>query len=394
MRRRAIRLTLAFCLALPLVVVVATPAWFPWVLRPVLTRLGIAYAGYERVGWHRFGLREVKATQAASAFEASYLEAYLPTAWLWHLAFSDKGADFLTIRDWSLRLNSTGSGTTNEVPGPEGAVRPKVSSLPDLIASAENSLNLLRKWLPRFTFTAGTVRQASTEVTLPVVRWMAGRVTAQADAGKLGQHGSLQADFLPGQPWTGAVHLEPIGVDLRLSLVSQTNRARVEGEVQWQTNRASLQASFPARGWLPTAASVRAPAFRIPAPALDLNSYQDVSGRLELNWENQAYQAELQAEAKPAANISNLPPVQARIRRKATLKAFASKKGRRIAWRQLADHPGVAVDFGGRPLTDRAKVDVRLDLAKLPWARASGLVAGQAIFRSGLQPVPEIALDL
>src|SRR3989454_7546961 len=38
----------------------ALPAWFPWILRPVLARFGVGFDSYERVGYARFALTNVR----------------------------------------------------------------------------------------------------------------------------------------------------------------------------------------------------------------------------------------------------------------------------------------------------------------------------------------------
>ena len=41
------------CLVL-VVIALALPVWFPWVLRPVLAHFGVGFDSYERIGYTQF----------------------------------------------------------------------------------------------------------------------------------------------------------------------------------------------------------------------------------------------------------------------------------------------------------------------------------------------------
>ena len=54
-KKRGVKVFGVGCLVL-VVIALALPLWFPWVLRPALARFGIRFDSYARVGYTRFAL--------------------------------------------------------------------------------------------------------------------------------------------------------------------------------------------------------------------------------------------------------------------------------------------------------------------------------------------------
>src|SRR6185295_16359000 len=86
-RKKVVRILLWLVLTL-LVLVVALPLWFPWVLRPIAKRWGASYAQYHRTGYGRFELTSVSFTNKDGSFHAGRIEAAVPSAWLWRHWFN------------------------------------------------------------------------------------------------------------------------------------------------------------------------------------------------------------------------------------------------------------------------------------------------------------------
>src|SRR2546428_378616 len=70
-------------IGLLLLVLAATPLWFPWLLGPVGRHYGLHYSRLARVGYSRFAVESVVYTNAHLHFEAGRIEVFGPTVWGW-----------------------------------------------------------------------------------------------------------------------------------------------------------------------------------------------------------------------------------------------------------------------------------------------------------------------
>src|SRR5438552_4078474 len=112
-RQRKTLKGLVFVLAAAVVLIGALPVWFPWVLRPLIQRLGLQYATYERLGYNRFVLRGIAYADADVTVRVEELVVWTPTTWLWHrLTGSTDSAPFARVTGWQVRVleNKQGGG--------------------------------------------------------------------------------------------------------------------------------------------------------------------------------------------------------------------------------------------------------------------------------------------
>src|SRR6058998_2038679 len=96
------------CLVL-VVIALALPVWFPWVLRPALAHFGVGFDSYERVGYTRFALTNVRGQFANARFNSNRIVGFLPPRWLWRRY--SRGADrehLLTVTAWNLQIQPGG----------------------------------------------------------------------------------------------------------------------------------------------------------------------------------------------------------------------------------------------------------------------------------------------
>src|SRR5947209_10087199 len=108
-RKRKILLVCGIVFASMLLILLAVPTWFPWLLKPIAHRFGVSYERYERAGYGRFVLRQVKLTNAACRFQAGRVQGFVPTAWLWHHWLGPKEAatnamSYLRAENWKLEV--------------------------------------------------------------------------------------------------------------------------------------------------------------------------------------------------------------------------------------------------------------------------------------------------
>ena len=65
------------------VIALALPVWFPWVLRPGLTHFGVGFDSYDRIGYTRFALTNVRGQFGNARFDSKRIVGFLPPRWLW-----------------------------------------------------------------------------------------------------------------------------------------------------------------------------------------------------------------------------------------------------------------------------------------------------------------------
>src|SRR5215831_13232905 len=117
-RQRKILLFLGSALAGCLLLLLALPVWFPWLLRPLSARQDASYSRYERIGAGRFAVYDFSVTNDGVRLRAQRLEAFLPTAWLWRAKMHSRTArsPFIDLQGWQLEFPPTSGGpaATNE----------------------------------------------------------------------------------------------------------------------------------------------------------------------------------------------------------------------------------------------------------------------------------------
>src|ERR1043165_5385278 len=135
-KKRWLKLTAVACLLIA-VVVLALPVWFPWVFRPVLAHLGVRFDSYERVGFTRFALTNVRGEIQNTRFNSQRVVGFLPSRWLWRRYSRDIDDEpLLAIAHWNLSIESAGS-----------LQRKSPSTTPDSsFAVAERIHSALPKW--------------------------------------------------------------------------------------------------------------------------------------------------------------------------------------------------------------------------------------------------------
>src|SRR6266704_2548931 len=87
------------------VIALALPVWFPWVLRPGLTHFGVGFDSYDRIGYTRFALTNVRGQFGNARFDSKRIVSSLPPAWLWRRY--SRGSDqehLLTVTAWHLQI--------------------------------------------------------------------------------------------------------------------------------------------------------------------------------------------------------------------------------------------------------------------------------------------------
>src|SRR6266567_5957000 len=83
------------------VIALALPVWFPWVLRPGLTRFGVGFDSYERISYTRFALTNVRGQFGNARFDSKRIVGSLPPRWLWrHYTSGSVEEHLLMVTAW------------------------------------------------------------------------------------------------------------------------------------------------------------------------------------------------------------------------------------------------------------------------------------------------------
>ena len=357
-----------------LILLALAPVWTPWILRPVLRHFGVQYSAYERKGYSRFVLLEVRFELSGTKFNAKKVEAFVPTVWLWEKFFTSGKNVFVSVGDWRL------------IPAITNAVADQ-QFYPSL-AESERSLALLRKWLPRASLQNGSIDWKETPFAAPEMEWHDGFLTAQMSAARFPQTATAKLN-LQKFPWTVSLKMVPAQVTAEFSLAPSTAGATLDGKIFWRSNVVNVSARFIPENFLPASARVEAKSFRVPAQTLNLAGYEDLSGSVLLNWTNDNFYLDLAASAQPLTERA--PPVTANFHAHGDTNSVQVETAKISApWLAAELSKGFEIAFTGQLISESAAFRVTSDLSKQPWLPLTGLLSGEAFFRRDEKNLPDI----
>ncbi len=365
---------------------VSLPLWFPWVLRPLARWQGASFGIYEREGYRRFALTDLRFTNDTTSLRAQRVEAFVPSVWLWKAYRGSKfqGTNaaqagtvretFAKVQNWELELLPSTNTSTN------GSV---YSSARDV----RNTLQQLRHWLPRAVLTKGQIRSGSTLLVLPQVTWSQGWLTGQLEIPKqFSANVSIHQD--ESQVYHANIDSPQLNLHSQMEIATNSIGLALHSTNTWLTNRFEVHAQFGRSGSLPESATLSAPDLRVPSKLLTLGGYQDVTGAVSGKWENGAFGVDVHAGAV-SARYQRLPPLQLDIHafgdtNVATLERVLIS----TPWLTATLSQHLNVYFTGQLLREHAKLSLAADLGRQPWLPLHGKLNGSADFAPGTGKVP------
>ncbi|HKS38669.1 MAG TPA: translocation/assembly module TamB domain-containing protein [Verrucomicrobiae bacterium] len=361
------------CFVLLALLAAALPVWFPWLLRPALKHYGIRFGTYQRLGYTRFVLKQVRGDFYGARFESEQVEAFLPTKWLWcrYVAGTDRNR-FVRTSSWRLRIEPRTDG--------KPASPPTAAQSTFTAAETINAiLPTLRSWLPAAHLVDGIVEIRSNSVAIPTLDWNQGRLAATISTAKPQESFALTADFSAGPPYTVFLDAKRAEVTLKNRLSRKGDLWEMQSEIFWQSNRVEFSAGFDRTGWWPRQARLASDSVRVPAGLVRLEGYDDLTGAFRLNWEAGQFNLDASATATPkASNDSPLPPVEIRLSASGDPQSVVLETLRVSSPAAQADlSQRVGLDRSGRMITDAAALKVTLDFAKIPGASLNGKLDGE-----------------
>jgi len=337
------------------------PWWLGAALRPVLQARGVTFARYERAGYAHFRLQGVRYTNANLELTAQQVQSLTPLVWLGQRL---RGAEpTLTVEGWRIeRIAGTASSSAEK----------SIAGLPDLQSVLQRIGPRVGTWLPQAHLSRGELRGFGTELTIAQADWH--NATLTVEGVRIADH-ELAFVVAPATDGTIVLTAHTTGNKAKLRLV--WSGAEIKGEAVLWDQPAQLSARFPAQGWLPAEASAVAKAWRLPAARVKLGvPYAQVSGDGQLLWRDGAFDLSLSAKAEPAAD-AEAPPFEA--------SAAAHGNLREVTLTALSVDAPFATASLSAPITfsldhplagQSARLNVRADLAKMPWFAARGKVEG------------------
>lgn len=241
-----------------LVLVMATPLWFPWLLVLVARLNGVSIGDHTRVGFSRLRLEDVQASLAGQVFQAKSLEIPQPLTWLLAIARTQDAAPTTPL--WVLRV-------WNLQPSPEtntSTTRPRFDSLASVLDQAGDMAHQ-KAWLGGTVLAeSGRVEIAGLSLQVPTIE-----IAGQAIHATVQQEEKLLRVSVT-QAYPGRVEarasLSPGDLLLQTAATRTGAAWTVTGTLLQHTNRVSFQAVTQPGAWLPTTAIIEGDAWSLPLP--------------------------------------------------------------------------------------------------------------------------------
>lgn len=374
---RRLFITLAV-LASVLVLAAATlPWWWGAVLRWQGAKHGLQFSKYEKIGYARWALHDLRVAQPGWSVAVDRLEAAHPWR-LWRsLAQTEVRADGVVVT-----LPATAGEEERDAPGmgPRelyDRVRTLAPELPELhVVGVE-----IAGW-----------REAPIRVAQ--VEWRDQRVAMKGLTYEQWT-GDLVAGVVAGTPGQLSVALESVNSDWRLELTAPIDElsARMEGHWREQPMRGRL--TWADDAWRPTWVELNLPEWRLAAEELGLPpGYAQITGTTFARWEQDAFTASTSWQGEPRPD-SGYSPIEIRA------EATGNERATRIETLTV-DLPGLALVLD-QPLQLNhqaleketvSEFSMRADLGVFPWVEGEGTVSGALQVRSAGLGWPEIGYDL
>ncbi len=381
-------------LLFPVVVVAALPLWLPWVLKPVGERLGLAFSEYERIGYSRFALEEVRYAGGGVTFAGDRVEGYLPLSWARRVLIGGgEGRDFLDLDGWRLEVELPDEPEEPE-PDPEDPDEIYPYGIYGLV---ETIVPHVVRWAPRVAARDGRVRVDAVEIDIERVLWRGGQLEAAAAAEVGGERVelALTGDARDLSALSLEALLHPYGAGLDLVLGRSEGTLELRADATWEKNHLVLTAGFGPEDLLPREAALWSEAIEIPAERIALNDYDAVTGTLRANWREGRFDVDLQAAAAPPDVDSVHLPVNVDIRAEGDLESVRLESAVvRSPWLQATLSERLEVDYRGRLLSEESVFTVEGDLGEQRFFDAAGVFGARVGIAPGEAGMPDITFEL
>jgi translocation and assembly module TamB len=371
----ALALSAVFALAL-------LPWWLGPLLKVTLPGKGLTFAAYEKFGYGRFVLRDVKYKIENVRVTADRFEADTPLLWAWrHRAGNSRD---IKVTHWQV-----------DVLAPEkpagGSVQAKTDGGALLLRGQLRSIaEFLERWLPHVTAETGQVKWPEGQLEIAGATWKNRELRVR---GLVYGPNSIDAaaEFLAND----VITLDAASPGNYWQAKLQSRGKTIEGILSVWQQQATIFAAFDDQGWMPATLVARAENLAIPGGRIGLGEfYSTVRGAVSLNWSKGIVETTIDLNGEALAG-KQAPPLNVKLHGHGDTRAFTVET-------LVVDAPGVSaklnapVELGreGARVSNTSVFHLAIDLAKQPWVSAEGILAGEAkiIMRRSGWPTIETSL--
>lgn len=259
-------------------------------------------------GYGAIELEDVRYRGDTFRLAAGSVRLPLPLGWLVEKAGGGSDVPAVSVDSWQFE-------TTGRQKPPEPEAEAGVQGAPEAIALARQQLKRLRRWLPSGAIDGGRLLLSGREIGVPLIRWDEARLEVILDepvrdiqlaleSAKLERIGFRVERGGRGEPdWT------PVAGELALRL--EDRRLLAEGTGQVVGNPFVLDAAFPAVGWVPDSANLRAESFETGAIAFRQFALSRLAGDIAMSWADGGWESDSRLEgALQWADMEEPQPVE------------------------------------------------------------------------------------
>jgi len=377
---RVVATVLATLAALVLLAIAFLPWWLPRAAAPIARRYGVTFGSYERIGYGRFALGNLRIERPGLAVAVTRVELDSPLAAAWGHLSGHPGP--VVAGDWTVT-------TTKRNPVPGRAATP--SGWVPLRTTLWRIADRLEQWVPHARVGHGHIAWPRGELSLDGAAWDERTLQVKRCVFRGLQAGGT-VTFSSGEDDTIHVALTETTNDGAATLDSHAQE--LKGTVAWWSQPFAVDATFNDTGWLPSRADFFAQGVELPGARLKLaNAYTQVRVDAHVHWENGRFHADVAADGKPAQKHS--PPLEVTFRadgdpQSVTIAALHGSIPGAVANLSAP----VTISRGGRIADTTAEFEVRANLAAQPWFHGRGFVTGSARVVRGPTAAPVVKFSV
>jgi translocation and assembly module TamB len=387
-QRRVLRTTVFIGVSF-VVTLLLLPLWFPWVLRPLASRNFVHYSSYRREGYARFVLENVSFTNKNVRVRAGQFEALTPGALLWrgmlHNDSSQQNA--LRVTDWNLTFLAAAPADQ-----PTGAPGSTYTNIVSQFSLADH----LNRWVPVAALTNGTIQAPGIIFKLPFATLTNGNLISKVQCPRRSLEATVTANLDASRIIRASVSSKLLNENLTVVAELDSSGLRFEGTNNWRDNLFRIKGHFNRAGALPETATLAAENLNVPASLLGLSGYENVTGSIHATWEASHFLMDVQAEAKPPASETNLPPANLRLHAHGdTTEAIIETAQISSPWLSVELSRKLHLSFTGPLLKEPGRLRFNADLNKQTILAAAGKLQGEVDFApgSGKYPVADFQIS-
>ena len=365
---------------------VAACATAPWWMPPAIVvaakQAGVRVGGWEKDGWLRAVYRDVEI--AFDGGRVAVEEVRVPVFGIWPRRENETPTIF--AREVLVSLEQSAR------PRPPQAAPPSVYQIVSLV---DRVWPEVQRWLPPAEIERARVDAGETRVDVASAKWDGASISIDGTVPYLAKPAALALSRRADSAFVLSGAFPEYEATIEVVVAQAADTVQVNAAGDWKGNRVNASARFGDTGFIPSAASIHAPAIGLDASSIGLSGYGPIEGALKLTWENGAFAGAARAAAAPAEGERVLPPLGVDVRADGTVEqvrldaAHVSIPGMRmelsapLEWRFAEGIP-----------TTAARFDVSADLAELPWIDGTGAISGTAEIARGEGSLPVLDFEL